>query len=95
MLFKDRHALLNDLRFSDLWKAKITELQRRIIQDRGSLGGEVTNTIREFTFAPQRFESFCTPSFNLFIIIPAIVKMLKMIAEDKTALNKHSGPVRR
>ena len=83
MLFKDQHALLKDLRFSDLWKAKITEWQRRIIQDRGFLGGEVTNIIREFTFAPQRFESFCTPFFNLLIIIPAIVKMLKMIAEDK------------
>ena len=42
MLFKDQHALLNDLRFSDLWKANITDWQRRIIQDRGFLGGEVT-----------------------------------------------------
>ena len=83
MLFKDQHALLNDLRFSDLWKANITEWQRRIIQDRGFLGGDVTEIIRIFTFAPHRFESFCTPFFNLLIIIPAIVKMLKMIAEDK------------
>ena len=42
MLFKDKHALLNDLRFSDLWKANITEWQRRVIQDRGFLGGDVT-----------------------------------------------------
>ena len=35
-----------------------------------------------FVFAPQRFESFCTPFFNLRIVIQAIAKMLEMIAED-------------
>jgi len=82
MLFHDKNALLKDLRFSDLWAVKVKEWQRRVIQDRGYLGGEVTHLIHTFTFAPQRFESFCTPLFDLLIVIPAVVKMLKMIAED-------------
>ena len=37
---------------------------------------------KRFTFAAHRFESFCTPLFDLLLIIPAIIKMLKQIAED-------------
>ena len=52
------------------------------MQDRSFQGGCVTEIIRTFSFAPQRFESFYTPLMNLLLVIPAIVKMLKMIAED-------------
>ena len=40
------------------------------------------HVIHEFTFAPQRFESFYTPLFNLLMIIPAVIWMLKTIATD-------------
>ena len=82
LLFHDRHALLKDLRFSDMWSAKVHDWMRRIVQERGYVGGRITQVIRGFTFAPQRFESFCTPLFNLLLVIPAVIKMLKMIAED-------------
>ena len=52
------------------------------MQDRGFQGGVVTEIIRTFKFAPQRFESLCTPLMDFLLIVPAIVKMLKMIAED-------------
>ena len=40
------------------------------------------DVIRTFCFAPQRFESFYSPLLDFLIVLPAIVKMLKMIAED-------------
>ena len=82
MLFSKDHALLKDLRYSDLWAGKVLEWQRRVIEDRGFMGGDVKDIIRTFVFAPQRFESFCTPLFNLLIVIPAIFKMMKMIVEE-------------
>ena len=81
-LFDREHALLKDLRFSDLWAAKLEVSQKRIIEDRGFLGADVRDVIRTFCFAPQRFESFYTPLLDFLLVLPAIVKMLKMIAED-------------
>ena len=82
VLFNREHALLKDLRFSDLWAAKLEVAQNHILQQRGVLGGDVREVIRTFSFAPQRFESFYTPLLDFLIVLPAIVKMLKMIAED-------------
>ena len=81
-LFDREHALLKDLRFSDLWAAKLEVAQKRILEDRGFLGADVRETIRTFTFAPQRFESFYTLLVDFLVVLPAIVVMLKMIAED-------------
>ena len=81
-LFDREHALLKDLRFSDLWAAKLEVAQKRVLDDRGFLGADVRSVIRTFTFAPQRFESFYTPLVDFLVVLPAIVFMLKMIAED-------------
>ena len=83
LLFHDNHAMLKDLRYSDLWAAKVQDCMRQIVQDRGFLGGDITQITRTFTFAPQRFEYVCTPLFNLPMVIPAVIKMLKMIASYK------------
>ena len=56
--------------------------QKRVLDDRGFLGADVREVIRTFTFAPQRFESFYTPLVDFLVVLPAIVVMLKMIAED-------------
>ena len=82
ILFHKQHALLKDLRFSDLWRGKLIEWQERLVRDRGYQGGAITEIIRNFSFAPQRFESFYTPLFNLLLILPAVIWMLKQIAED-------------
>ena len=82
LLFFDEHALLKDFRFSDVWAAKFAEWQRRLTKERGYQGGAITQVIRTFTWAPQRFESFYIPLFNLLCIIPAVIWMLKTIAED-------------
>ena len=81
-LFLRERALLKDLRFSDLWAAKLVVAQKRILEDREVLGADVGETIRTFSFAPQRFESFYTPLVDFLVVLPAIVAMLKMIAED-------------
>ena len=91
MLFNDEHSLLKDLRFSDLWHAKVTYWQKELIKKRGFLGGDVKDIIRNFSFAPQRFESFCTPLFQVLIAIPAICLTLKHIAED----GRDAGAVQR
>ena len=38
LLFHDSHALLKDLRFSDLWRTKALEWQRRVMDDRVFMG---------------------------------------------------------
>ena len=38
--------------------------------------------INTFSFAPQRFESFCRPLFQVICLLVPIVMMLTMIAED-------------
>ena len=81
-LFQNEHALLKDLRFSDLWAAKLVVAQKQILAHRGVLGADVSEVIRTFCFAPQRFESFYSPVVDFLLILPAIVVMLKMIAED-------------
>ena len=65
-LFEREHALLKDIRFSDLWAHLLPASPRE----------------RRFLGADVRFESFYTPLLDFLIVLPAIVKMLKMIAED-------------
>ena len=57
-LFDKENALLKDIRFSDLWAAKLEVPQQRILDERGFLGADVRGVIRTFCFAPQRFQSF-------------------------------------
>ena len=82
VLFFDNHALLKDVRWSDVWAVKLVEWQKRLVEERGYQGGRITQVIHTFSFAYHRFESFCTPLFNLLMIIPAVIWMLKAIAED-------------
>jgi hypothetical protein len=74
--------LLKDLRWSDVWRSKLIDWQGRLIKERGYQGGAITEIIRDFAFAPQRFESFVTPLFNLLLILPAVIWMLQTIALD-------------
>ena len=46
------------------------------------LQNDVREVIRTWSYAPQRVESFYTPLLDFLIVLPAIIKMLKMIAED-------------
>ena len=82
VLFEDDHALLKDLRFSDLWAEKLRDCQRRVLHHDEVLGGDLKHMINTFSFAPQRFESFCRPLFQAICLLVPIVMMLTMIAED-------------
>ena len=50
---------------------KLELAQEVVLQDRGYLGADVRDKIREFSFAPQRFESFYTPLVDFLIKLPA------------------------
>ena len=76
-----------------MWAAKLEVSQRRILEDRGFLGADVRDVIQTFCFAPQRFESFYTPLLDFLIVLPAIVKMLKMIAEDSRSCGAQARAV--
>ena len=82
MLVFEPHALLKDVRFYDLLAVKLVEWQGRLVEERGYQGGRITQVIQSFSFAYHRFESFCTPLFDFPLILPAVIWMLKAIAED-------------
>ena len=46
------------------------------------LQNDVREVIRTWSYAPQRFESFYPPLVDFLLVLPAIIKMLKMFAED-------------
>ena len=82
VLFEGDHALLKDLRFSDLWAERLRDCQRRVLHQDGALGGDLVHFIETFSFAAHRFESFCRPLFQVICLLVPIVLMLTMIEED-------------
>ena len=81
-LFKGDHALLKDIRFSDVWQEKLKDCQRRVLQHDNVLGGDLQEIISTFNFLEPRFESFSRPLFTVICLLVPIVMMLTMIAED-------------
>ena len=81
-LFKGDHALLKDIRFSDVWQEKLKDCQRRVLQHDNVLGGDLQELISTFNFLEPRFESFSRPLFTVICLLVPIVMMLTMIAED-------------
>ena len=81
-LFDGDHALLKDIRASDLWAEKLRECQRRVLHHDQALGGDRKHIVNTFSFAPQRFESFCRPLFTVICLLVPVVTMLTMIADD-------------
>ena len=41
VLFEDDHALLKDIRFSDIWQERLRDCQRRVLHVDGTLGGSL------------------------------------------------------
>jgi hypothetical protein len=81
-LFEDRHALIKDIAFSDLWQARLEECQRLVVRTDGSQGGGVKHIMRHLSYAPHRFESWADPRRKYVCCLNAIALMLADIASD-------------
>ena len=81
-LFEDRHALIKDIQYSDLWQARLEECQRLVVRTDGSQGGGVKHIMRHLSYAPQRFESWADPRRKYACCLNAIALMLADIASD-------------
>ena len=81
-LFEDRHALIKDIQYSDLWQARLEECQRLVVRTDGSKGGGVKHIMRHLSYAPQRFESWADPRRKYACCLNAIALMLADIASD-------------
>jgi hypothetical protein len=82
MLFEQRHALLKDIQYSQVWQAKLEDCQRLVVLRDGAQGGGVKHIMRHFAFAPHRFESFAAPRRKFACCINAIALLLADIAGD-------------
>ena len=81
-LFEDRHALIKDIQYSDLWQARLEECQRLVVRTDGSQGGGVKHIMRHLSYAPQRFESWADPRRKYACCLNAIALILADIASD-------------
>lgn len=82
-LFEDRHALLKDVQFSDLWQARLADSQAKVCRADGAQGGGVQRIMRHFGYAPQRFESWADPRRKYVCCLNAIAIMLADLAGDE------------
>ena len=82
VLFEGEHALLKDIRFSDLWAARLRDCQERVLHHDNALGGDLMHIIKTFSFAPHIFESFCRSLFQVICLLVPIFMMLTLIEED-------------
>lgn len=81
-VFHCRAALLEDLRWSEVWAATLVVAQEGMRAAGRTTGADVRHVIQSFSVAPQRFESVYTPLCDFLCFLPAVIKIVKMVAED-------------
>ncbi|MCP4243196.1 MAG: hypothetical protein GY772_21790, partial [bacterium] len=82
-LFGSRHAILKDFQNSVVWQDQLEACQRRILENGGTMGGDVRTLLRHFDFVQPRFESFVTPRRRYVCLLRAIAHVLAMKAGDE------------
>lgn len=70
------------LKYSENWKAKFMDCQKKVNQQDGSQGCNLTHILRHFSYAPQRFESFAEPRRKYACCLNAIAMTLAEVAGD-------------
>jgi len=80
-LFTSRHALLKDFQFSVNLQARLESCQREVLAAQGSQGG-VSHTLRHFSYAAHRWESFAAPRRQYACLLQAIFTCLAQVAND-------------
>ena len=81
-LFLDKHALIKDIQYSDLWQARLEECQKLVIRSDGSQGGGVTHIMRHMSFAAHRFDSWTDPRRKYACCLNAVALTLADVAGD-------------
>lgn len=85
-LFEKKHAILKDIQYSNKLQARLSQCQELIVKSRGSQGASLQTIIENFSFAPQRFESFSEPIRKWVCTLLANLLMLASIATyDKSS----------
>ena len=82
MLFSERHALIKDIQYSHQWQARLQACQHLVLAEKGSQGG-VEHTLRHFSFAAHRWESFAGPKRQYVCLLNAILICLAGIIADQ------------
>ena len=75
-------GLLKNIQFSSLLQARLQDCQRKVIASQGAQGGGITGIMQDFSWAPQRFESFAGPRRKYVCSLRAIVLLLCDLASD-------------
>ena len=82
-LFAGRHALIPDIKNSEIWK--LLAAQRAVLDKHGSQSG-LERTMRAFSFAQPRFDSTATPMMKYCLLARAIAILCAMQAVDVPCL---------
>ena len=82
-LFTNKDALLKKISFSTDLKARLEACQKIVLRASGSQGGDVTAVLKDFCYAPHRFESWVEPRRRYACILHAVALLLADLAGDK------------
>ena len=86
-LFSARHALVPDIQYSEVWRARLIAAQKQVLKSCASQGADISSVLHTFSFAKQRFDSTCTPLLKYCCMIRAIALLCAMQAADDTRLS--------
>ncbi|CAE7364086.1 unnamed protein product [Symbiodinium microadriaticum] len=82
LLFAGRHALIPDIKNSEVWKNRLLAAQKAVLDKHGSQAG-LEKTMRAFSFAQPRFDSTATPMMKYCLLVRAIAILCAMQAVDE------------
>ena len=85
LLFAGRHALIPDIKNSEVWKNRLLAAQKAVLDKHGSQAG-LEKTMRAFSFAQPRFDSTATPMMKYCLLVRAIAILCAMQAVDVPCL---------
>ena len=91
LLFMGKKALIPNIQYSNVWKAKLELCEKLVLEKYGHLGGKVTAVLKHFSFAKQRFDSTSNPKFAYCVLLLPIALLCAMQAGDE----RNSPDVRR
>ncbi|CAE8637854.1 unnamed protein product, partial [Polarella glacialis] len=81
-LFGGRHALVPDIKNSDLWRSKLIACEQYVLERREQHGGNVKAILKHLSFAKQRFDSIADPMMKYCVLIVSIAMLLAKQAAD-------------
>ena len=81
-IFDAKHALVPCVQHSDAWRARLEACQQTVLRGKGMQGAGLTQALRHFSAAKQRFESFAGPARKYCLLLTAVATLLASVAGD-------------